>query len=63
MSYRAMPCQCNWPTCKRWQVRGIAPEAKFDEVQARAVADLLNQMDHPATAQTAFTVHVMEEKS
>jgi hypothetical protein len=57
--YRAIECQCGWPSCKSWQVRGLAPEAKFTKERAEAVADLLNQMD---TAQTSFTVHIKQRE-
>lgn len=42
--YEAIPCRCGDPTCKSYQVRGIALEAKFDRVQALAVAKLLNKI-------------------
>jgi len=63
MRYLVIPCQCDWPSCKMWQVRGLAPEAKLDRKQAEAVADLLNQMDAPLTGQTSFTIHLKEKES
>jgi DnaJ-class molecular chaperone len=38
-------CQCDWPLCNRWQVRGIAGEAKFDAHEARVVARVLNMVN------------------
>lgn len=36
--YRVIKCKCGWPTCESYQVRGVAPEAKFTKEQAEAVA-------------------------
>lgn len=48
MAYTAMRCPCGHVACTSWQVKGIAPEAKFTGRQARAVAALLNMMEqHP----------------
>jgi hypothetical protein len=62
MSYLAIPCQCGWPSCKSWQVRGVAPEAKFSKEQAEAVAQLLNYMDAGGVPSFEITTVVSEEK-
>jgi DnaJ-class molecular chaperone len=41
----AIRCQCNSPSCERWQVHGIAGEAKFDLYEASAVARVLNMIN------------------
>lgn len=48
MIYTAIQCGCGHRLCDMWQVTGIAPEAKFTERQAKAVAALLTLLDeHP----------------
>lgn len=45
MTFTAIPCNCGHRACKSWMVQGLAPEAKFDRVQAVAVAKLLNKIE------------------
>jgi hypothetical protein len=48
MTYEAIRCPCGDKFCKKWQVRGVAAEAKFERREALAVAKLLSKMDsHP----------------
>lgn len=45
--YRAVRCNCGDRGCTAWHVSGVADVhgVSFDEKQALAVADLLNQME------------------
>lgn len=42
--YTPIPCPCGHSACDKYQVRGIAPEAKFTLPQAIAVARVLNEL-------------------
>lgn len=45
--YEVRPCPCGFEYCKKWIVWPLAPEATFEERQARTVAAVLNALENP----------------